>query len=79
MMRWAFVLGALAIGFASSNRQAEASPYLIIRWTSGFCEVWDVSSGKPFSKDYVPGRIRFKTFDAAMAKKSELIASRQCS
>jgi len=35
MKRWAFVLGALAIGMAAFSRQAEAS-YSIIRWTSGF-------------------------------------------
>ena len=28
MKRWAFVLGALAIGMAASSRQAEASPLL---------------------------------------------------
>ena len=78
MKRWAFVLGALAIGMAESSRQAEAS-YSIIRWTSGFCQVWDNSTPwKPFPSDYIVGPILFGTFDEAMARKMQLVAHREC-
>ena len=78
MKRWAFVLGALAIGMAASSRQAEAS-YSIIRWTSGFCQVWDNSTPwKPFPSDYIVGPILFRTFDEAMARKMQLVGRREC-
>ena len=78
MKRWAFVFGALAIGMTASIRQAEAS-YSIIRWTSGFCQVWNNSAPwKPFPNDYVAGRVLFRTFDQALARKMQLVALRQC-
>ena len=78
MKRWAFVLGALAIGMAASSQQAEAN-YSIIRWTSGFCQVWDNSTPwKPFPSDYIVGPILFRTFDEAMARKMQLVAHREC-
>ena len=75
--RWSLILAAAAIGIVASS-QAQAS-YSLIRWTSGFCQVWDNSTPwKPFPSDYKAGRGTFKTFNAAMATKRQLVARRQC-
>ena len=83
MKRWAFVLGALAIGMAASSRQAEAG-YSIIRWTSGFCQVWDNSTPwKPFPSDYIVGPILSELLmklcqeDAISRTSRVLVTSRQ--
>jgi hypothetical protein len=66
-----------AISMTTSS-QADAD-YSIIRWTSGFCQIWDNSTPwKPFPKDYKAGRISFKTIDAATAARAQLIARREC-
>ena len=75
--RWFLILSAALISMGASS-QAQAS-YKIIRWTSGFCQVWDNSTPwKPFPSDYKTGRGTFKTFNAAMAMKGQLVARRQC-
>jgi hypothetical protein len=75
--RWSLILSAAAISIVASS-QAQAS-YSIIRWTSGFCQIWDNSTPwKPFPSDYKTGRGTFKTFSAAMATKMQLVARRQC-
>ena len=77
MKRWSLILSVAAISIAAST-QAQAS-YQIIRWTSGFCQIWDQSNPiKPFSNDYKAGRKTFKTFDAATAMRAKLVAHRQC-
>ncbi len=59
---------------ASSAAYAD---YSIIRWTSGFCQIWTNSTPwKPFPRDYKAGRIQFRTFGAASAAKAQLIARR---
>ena len=75
--RWSLILSAAAISIVASS-QAQAD-YSIIRWTSGFCQVWNNSTPwKPFPNDYKTGRKTFKTFGDAMAARRQLIARRQC-
>jgi hypothetical protein len=73
MKRWSVILGAAAICVAVSS-QAQAS-YSIIKWTSGFCQVWDNAlPTKPFPGDYkVISRRPYKTFEAAMSAKIKMI------
>ena len=74
----ALLVCACAISMIASG-QAYAD-YSIIRWTSGFCQIWDNSTPwKPFPSDYKAGRDQFKTIDAATAAKAQLIARRECS
>ena len=78
MKSLALLAGACAISMTASS-QAYAD-YSIIRWTSGFCQIWDNSTPwKPFPSDYKAGRVQFKTIDAAIAAKAQLIARRECS
>jgi len=77
-MKYVLLISACAIGITASS--AAYADYSIIRWTSGFCQIWDNSTPwKPFPTDYKAGRIQFKTFGAALAAKSGLIARRECS
>ena len=71
------ILSAAAISLAASS-QAEAK-YQIIRWTSGFCQIWNTSiPGRPFPSDYKTGRVSFSTFDIALATKMKLVKRGQC-
>jgi hypothetical protein len=77
MKRWSLILSAAAVCMLSSS-QAQAS-YQIIRWTSGFCQIWDQSiPTKPFPNDYKTGRKTYKTFNDALAMRAKLVARRQC-
>ena len=77
MTRWSLILGAAAICIlTSSHAQAD---FQLIRWASGFCQIWDLSFGNlPFPNEYQLGKRSFKTFDEAMAAKLELVARGQC-
>ena len=45
------------------------------RWKSGLCQIWDNSTPwKPIPSDYKAGRIQFKTNEAAIAARGQLIA-----
>ena len=73
----AFLVTACAMSMAASG-QARAD-YSVIRWTSGFCQVWNNSTPwKPFPSDYKRGRVQFPTSGAAMAAKMQLVARREC-
>ena len=77
-MKYALLISAFAISMTASS--AAYADYSVIRWTSGFCQIWDNSTPwKPFPRDYKAGRIHFKTFGAALAAKTRLIARRECS
>jgi len=77
MKRVSLILGVVAISFVASS-QTEAS-YQIIRWPSGFCQIWNNSiPGRPLPNDYKTGRKTFKTFEAATAVRAQLAARRQC-
>jgi hypothetical protein len=71
------ILSAAAISTAASS-QAQAD-YQIIRWTSGFCQIWDQSTPhRPFTNDFKAGRKTFRTFAAATETRARLVAARQC-
>src|SRR6478672_72705 len=75
MKRLPLMLSAAAMVIAASS-QAQAK-YEIIRWTSGFCQIWDRSiPTTPFPNDYKRGKRLFKTFDQALAFKMKLVAHR---
>jgi hypothetical protein len=75
--RYALIFSSAALTVIASS-QAQAG-YKIIRWSSGFCQIWDDSTPwKPFPSDYKTGRVEFKSFAAATVVKAQLIARRQC-
>ena len=77
MKRWSLILSAAAICVVASS-QAQAS-YSVIRWKSGFCQVWDNSfKTKPWSKDYRVVSRTQKTFAAAWARRTKLVSKKAC-
>jgi hypothetical protein len=77
MNRWTLILSVAAICILTSA-QARAD-FQLIRWASGFCQIWDLSiPGKPLTNDYQLGKRSFKTFDEAMAVKMGLVARGVC-
>ena len=67
-----FSAGVISIAAAG---QAQAD-YQVIRWTSGFCQIWNQSTPhRPFTNDFKAGR---KTFAAATETRARLVAARQC-
>jgi hypothetical protein len=77
MKKLVLIASACAMSMAASD-QARAD-YSVIRWTSGFCQIWNNSTPwKPFPSDYKRGRVQFQTFGAAMAAKMHLVARREC-
>ena len=77
MKPFSLILSAAAISVVASS-QAQAD-YQIIRWTSGFCQIWNQSNPtKPFPSDYKTGKKTFKTFGEATATRAQLVAARQC-
>jgi len=70
-------MSAAAICILAST-QARAD-FQLIRWASGFCQVWDLSFGNlPPPNEYQLGKRSFKTFDEAMAAKMALVARGAC-
>lgn len=70
-----FSAGVISIAAAG---QAQAD-YQVIRWTSGFCQIWNQSTPhRPFTNDFKAGRKTFKTFAAATETRARLVAARQC-
>ncbi len=70
MKRLSLMLCAAAIGVVATS-QAQAS-WSVIRWTSGFCQVWDNGlPTKPFPADY---RVlhTYKKMDTAVAKRTNM-------
>jgi hypothetical protein len=77
MKRWSVVLSAAAICVMASS-QAQAS-YQVIRWTSGFCQVWNHAiPGKPWPNDYKAVSRPYKSFNKALAVKMKLVGKRAC-
>lgn len=69
-------LGLAAFAVASP---AQASGYHLIRWSSGYCQVWDEfwpAPGWPTDYSIISGRLF--TWDEALATKARLIAERRC-
>ena len=77
MTRLAYLLTAAVI-LATVSTSAHAS-YQVIRWSSGFCQVWNHSiPGKPFPSDWKASQKMHKTFRGALDEKMQLVARRQC-
>jgi hypothetical protein len=77
-MKKLIITASLCAASMAASSQARAD-YSVIRWTSGFCQVWDNSTPwKPFPSDYKRGRVQFPTFNAAMMAKMQLVARREC-
>jgi hypothetical protein len=77
MAKLACILTTAAIvAFGSTSAHAK---YQVIRWTSGFCQVWNHSiPGKPFPNDWKASKEVHKTFRGALNQKRQLMARRQC-
>jgi hypothetical protein len=77
MRRSILILSAAAICVMASG-QAEAK-YSVIKWKSGFCQVWDSAfPAKPPASEYKAVSRSYKTFDKAMAKRNKLVAKKAC-
>jgi hypothetical protein len=77
MAKLAFVLTMAAMVVLGST--AADAKYQVIRWTSGFCQVWNHSiPGKPFPNDWKASRQVHKTFQGALNEKMRLVAQRRC-
>ena len=77
MKRWSLILSAAAICVVASS-QAQAS-YQVIRWTSGFCQIWNHSvPTKPFPNDFKAVSRSYKTFDKALAARTKLVGKKAC-
>jgi hypothetical protein len=77
MKRWSVILAAAAIVMSVSS-QAHAR-FQVIRWTSGFCQVWNHSiPGVPFPNDYRAVTPVFADFHQALAAKTDLVGQRVC-
>lgn len=77
MKRWSFVVAAAAIAVMASS--AAKADYQIIRWTSGFCQIWNLSFPTvPFPPDYLVISPRYPTFEQALRKREELVRARKC-
>lgn len=71
-------LSLAASAFVASS-PAQASPYHLIRWSSGHCQVWDEfwpAPGWPTDYSIISGRL--PTMDAALETKARLIAEQRC-
>lgn len=70
MKRWSLMAGAAVIAILATT-QAQAS-WSVIRWSSGFCEVWDNGlPTKPLMADYKVLKT-YKHVDKAMAKRTAM-------
>lgn len=77
MAKVAYLLTAAAI-LALGSTSADAK-YQVIRWTSGFCQVWNHSiPGKPFPNDFKASKRVHATFQGALSEKTALVAARRC-
>lgn len=77
------LIGCATVGLAASAfvmaSPAQASPYHLIRWSSGYCQVWDEfwpAPGWPTDYSIISGRL--PTMDAAQETKARLIAEQRC-
>jgi hypothetical protein len=77
MKRWSLILCAIAFG-ASISSPAEAS-FSVIRWTSGFCQIWDNSIPTvPWPGDWLTVSKSYPTLGGAAAAKSRLLSQGKC-
>jgi hypothetical protein len=77
MTKLTYLLASVAI-FAVTSTAAEAR-FQVIRWPSGFCQVWNHSiPGKPFPPGWTASRTVHATFHGALNEKLALVSRRQC-
>ena len=77
MKRLGLILSAAVICVVASS-QAQAS-YSVIKWKSGFCQVWDNAlPTKPSPKDYKIVSRPHKTFAGAMNRRMKLVGKKAC-
>jgi hypothetical protein len=77
MKQWSLVLFAAALTVAVSS-PAHAT-YQVIRWTSGFCQVWSHAiPTRPFPGDFRAVSPPYRTAARATAELYRLIAARRC-
>ena len=77
MAKVAYLLTAVAV-LALGSTSAHAK-YQVIRWPSGFCQVWNHSiPGKPFPPGWTASRRVHATFHGALNEKLALVSRRQC-
>lgn len=77
MTKFAHLLTAAAL-FAGLSTSAHAT-YQVIRWPSGFCQVWNHSiPGKPFPGGWKASKRVHNTFHGALNEKLALVSRRQC-
>lgn len=77
MKQWSAILFAAALTVAVSS-PAQAT-YQVIRWTSGFCQVWSHAIPTwPFPGDFRAMSRSYPTAAAATAELYRLIAARRC-
>lgn len=70
---------ALAASVFTVASPAKASPYHLIRWSSGYCQVWDEfwpAPGWPTDYSIISGRL--PTLDAVAETKARLIQEHRC-
>jgi hypothetical protein len=69
----------LAVSALAATSSANAAPYHVIRWSSGYCSVWDEfwpAPGWPTDYNIVSGQL--PTMDAALETKGRMIQERHC-
>jgi hypothetical protein len=77
MKRWYIILSVAAMAMMASN-QARAD-FQVIRWTSGFCQIWDHAvPTMPIAGDFKAVSKRFKTFGEAWSERGKLIGRGTC-
>jgi hypothetical protein len=77
MLRLAYpLLAAAVLTVASTPAHAR---YQVIRWTSGWCQVWNHAiPGRPFPDDWKPSKHIHMTFIAALDEKMDLVKRGYC-
>ena len=77
MKRWTLILSTVAVCIMASS-QAQAS-WSVIRWKSGFCQVWDNAiPTKPWPADYAVVSRPYKTLGKALSKRTRLVGKKAC-
>lgn len=75
----ALCAAAVALSAAALVSPAQAAPYHLIRWSNGYCQVWDEfwpAPGWPTDYSIITGQL--PTWDAAQETKARLLQERLC-
>ncbi len=69
----------LAVSALTVTSPAQAAPYHLIRWSTGYCQVWDEfwpAPGWPIDYSIITGQL--PTWEAAQETKARLLQERRC-